>query len=119
MSGNAEAIAAVFPCLAGAARRDGLVDMPAASWAEVLGDALAALAAGQAAEARDHLVALYLCRVATYWREIEQLGKPGAIDALLDEQSTLVAAAVSRRGLRCRNRPPMDFRAGPWADAAG
>lgn len=120
MTGNADAIAAVFPCLAGAAAgRDGLVDMPAARWAEVLGDALAALAAGRATEARDHLVALYLCRVATYWREIEQSGEPGAIDALLDEQSALVAAAVSRRGLRFTSLPPMDFRPGPWADGAG
>jgi glucosylglycerate synthase len=119
MTTHAAAIAAAFPCLAGAtAQRDGLVDMPAARWAEVLGDGLAALAAGRAVEARDHLVALYLCRVATYWREIERLRAPDAIDALLDEQSAMVSAAVSRRNIRFGSRPPMDFQVGPWAEDA-
>ena len=119
LAANADAITEVFPCLAGAVPgRDGLVGMPAALWAEVLGDALAALAAGRAAEARDHLVALYLCRVAAYWQEIERLQAADAIDALLDEQSALVSAAVSRRGLRFTARPPMDFRPGPWAEGA-
>ena len=119
LSGRTGPIAEAFPCLAGAAPGpDGLVDMPAALWAEVLGDALAALAGGRATEARDHLVALYLCRVAAYWREIERLGSPEAIDALLDEQSALVSAAVARRRLRFAARPAMDFRTGPWAEAA-
>jgi hypothetical protein len=119
LSGHARTVAEVFPCLAGAAPAPGgLVAMPAALWAEVLGDALTALADGKPAEARDHLVALYLCRVAAYWREIERLGSPEAIDALLDEQSALVSAAVARRRLRFTARPAMDFRTGPWAEAA-
>jgi glucosylglycerate synthase len=117
LADHAGVVADVFPCLAGAVPGpDGLVDMPASLWAEVLADALAGLAAGRACEARDHLVALYLCRVAAYWREIERLARPAAIDALLDEQSALVSAAVSRRGLRFAARPPMDFRPGPWAE---
>jgi len=119
MQRNAAAIAAVFPCLDGVPRADdSLPQMPAATWADVLADALTALAGGRGAEARDHLVALYLCRVRTYWQEIERLHRPGAIDALLDEQSALVAGAVSRRDLRFTVRPPMDFRAGAWADGA-
>lgn len=118
LSGHANKITEEFPCLAGAAPGpNGLVEIPAALWAEVLGDALAALARGKPTEARDHLVALYLCRVATYWREIEQLGSPEAIDALLDEQSAMVRAAVARRRLRFAARPTMDFRTGPWAGA--
>lgn len=117
LSGHAGAVTEMFPCLAGAVPEPGgLVDMPAELWAEVLGDALAAVAAGRAAEARDHLVALYLCRVAAYWREIERLRDPEAIDALLDEQSEMVRTAVARRRLRFAIRPPMDFRAGPWAE---
>lgn len=119
LSGHAEAVAEVFPCLARVAPGpDGLVDMPASRWAEVLGDGLAAVAAGRAVAARDHLVALYLCRVAAYWREIGRLRDPQAIDALLDEQSEIVRAAVARRRLRFAVRPPMDFRAGPWAESA-
>jgi glucosylglycerate synthase len=117
MLGNADAIAAVFPSLGGAPRAgDGLPQVPAATWAEVLADALTALAEGRGTEARDHLVALYLCRVRSYWREIEHLRWPDAIDALLDEQSALVADAVSRRSLRFTIRPPMDFRPGAWAE---
>jgi hypothetical protein len=56
--------------------------------------------------------------VAAYWQEIERLPSPEAIDALLDEQSGLVRAAVTRRGLRFTARPPMDFQAGPWTEAA-
>ena len=92
--------------------------MPAALWAQVLADALAALAGGRGEQARDHLVALYLCRVRIYWAEMDRLGAPDAIDALLDEQSALVADAVSRRSLRFAVRPPMDFRAGAWTDGA-
>jgi glucosylglycerate synthase len=120
LSRNAGAMAALFPCLGAEFFQapGALPGMPAPAWAEVLADALTALADGRGAEARDHLVALYLCRVLTYWQEIEQLGDPDAIDALLDEQSALVAVAVSRRSLRFAVRPPMDFRVGQWADGA-
>ena len=119
MAGNADVIAGLFPCLAGAPRAgDGLVEMPATLWAQVLAGALAALADGRGEQARDHLVALYLCRVRTYWAEIDRLGAPDAIDALLDEQSALVADAVSRCSLRFAVRPPMDFRPGAWTDGA-
>ena len=48
---------------------------------------------------RDHLVALYLFRVMTYWEEIQHCTGE-QVDALLDEQTELVIAEVARRGLR-------------------
>jgi hypothetical protein len=114
---NADAISEVFPCLTEAVPGPhGLAGMPAALWAEVLADALAAVEAGRGVEARDHLVALFVCRVAAHWQEIEQLGTPEAIDAVLDEQSAMVSAAISRRAPQFTVRPPMEFRPGPWTE---
>jgi hypothetical protein len=110
------AVFELFPSVEQAERaEDGSPVLPAGVWAEVLADALAALAGGRGAEARDHLVALYLCRVMTYWEEIERLGDPAEIDAALDGQTDAVVVAVARRDLRFAAAPPMDFRPGPWA----
>jgi glucosylglycerate synthase len=82
----------------------------------VLADALAAVAADRAAEARDHLVALYLCRVMTYWDEIERMGDPAAIDAALDAQTaTVIRAVARRRGLELTVAPPLSLNPGAWA----
>jgi hypothetical protein len=111
-----DAIFRLFPGVERAERRkDASLVLPAGAWAEVLADALVALAGGQAVEARDHLVALYLCRVVTYWEEIERLGDPAEIDAALDRQTVAVVSAVARRDLCFTAAPPMDFRPGPWA----
>jgi hypothetical protein len=109
----------LFPTVVSAPRTpDGLMTLDAAAWAGVLSDMLSALARGRAVEARDHLVALYLCRVQTYWEEIERLDDPAAIDALLDEQTAAVVAAVSKRELRFDTGPPMMFNPGFWAEEA-
>jgi glucosylglycerate synthase len=110
------AIGCLFPSLDGAVwTRDGLVVVDAAAWAEVLADALAAVAAGRAAEGRDHLVALYLCRVMTYWDEIERMGDPAAIDAALDAQTAGVIRAVARRRLELTVAPSLALSSGVWA----
>jgi hypothetical protein len=110
-------IAAVFPGLASASRgRDGLIAVDAATWAELLADAIAAVASGDAAQARDHLVALYLCRVITYWQEIDRMAIPAVIDAALDAQTAAVVKTVAQRNLFLSVRPPTAFRPGYWAE---
>jgi hypothetical protein len=115
LSCHRDEVTALFPSLGEAAwEPEGLMVVDAAAWAEVLADALGALAAGKARQARDHLVALYLCRVFTYWDEIEDLGEPGAIDAALDAQTAQVIRAVARRKLQFPSMPPMALIPGAW-----
>ncbi len=67
-------------------------------WPHVLADALAALSAGWFEAARDHLVALYVNRVLTFWEEID--GLSGAeVDGLLDRQAALTVRAVRERDI--------------------
>ena len=111
------ALACLFPSLSRSAfAADGLAVLDALVWGEVLADALAAVAAGRAAEARDHLVALYLCRVMTYWDEMELMDDPAAIDAALDAQTATVIRAVAlRHGLELTVDPPPSLNPGAWA----
>ncbi len=81
----------------------------------MLADALAAVAEGRAEQARDHLVALYLCRVMSYWDEIERLDDPAAIDAAIDAQARAVIRAVARRELSFGAAPTMKFSSGAWS----
>jgi hypothetical protein len=113
-----EAVACFFPSLGQAPWTCGLWRIDAATWAEVLADALEGLAAGHAQEARDHLVALYLCRVMTYWEEIDLLHDLIAIDKALDAQTEAAIRAVSRRGLDFTLTPPMTLSPGAWRGGA-
>ncbi|WP_309112270.1 family 2 glycosyl transferase [Saccharothrix sp.] len=68
----------------------------AEDWPHVLADAVAAVAGGRFEAARDHLVALYVNRVMTFWEEID--GLAGAeIDRLLDRQAARTVEAVQGR----------------------
>lgn len=96
---NTDAIASVFPTVGSAPRANWGFRIDAHAWAAVLGDALDGLAAGHHAQVRDHLVALYLSRVMTYWEEIAYFTND-EVDALLDEQTDHVVAEVARRGVR-------------------
>jgi hypothetical protein len=119
LSRHHRAVARMFPSTADVPRwQDGLVRIDSQTWPAVLADALAGLAAGHAVQARDHLVALYLCRVRTYWDEIEQLAEPEAIDVLLDAQTTAVVDAIAARKLAFATGPPMAFNPGFWAEGA-
>ncbi|MEU5696604.1 family 2 glycosyl transferase [Actinosynnema sp. NPDC020468] len=80
-------------------------------WPHVLADALVAVTRGRFTAARDHLVALYVNRVLTFWDEIE--GLPDAeIDALLDRQAVDTADAV-----RAKRPAPGGWSASPRFDA--
>ena len=110
-------IARLFPSLAGVQHAPWGYLIGYLRWAELLADLLAAAATGEAERARDHLVALYLSRVMTYWSEIEERS-PAEVDALLDAQAEAVAAAVAARGVSFTGaRPSMAFHAGFWAEA--
>ncbi|ONI80258.1 family 2 glycosyl transferase [Saccharothrix sp. ALI-22-I] len=65
-------------------------------WPQILADAVAAVAEGRFEPARDHLVALYVNRVMTFWDEIEGLGD-GEIDELLDRQAAQTVRAVQEK----------------------
>lgn len=87
-----------------------------ADWAELLADSLCYLAAtGELATTRDDLVAMYFCRVMTYWDEIDGLTAQG-VDRMLTSQTAAICEAVSRQSARFRHSSlPTGFTAGYWA----
>ncbi len=108
-------IVRLYPSLRGASQAPWGYRIDHRLWAQLIADLLTALAAGESERARDHLVALYLSRVMTYWEEIEGRS-PAQIDTLLDTQAEAVADAVSSRDLTFSGASlPMTFRAGFWA----
>ena len=84
------------------------------TWPEVLADAMDGLAAGEHELVRDHLVALYLLRVMTYWDEIDGLAGE-AIDELLDRQVAATVEEVQARSIRFEAPAPEGFEPGYWA----
>ncbi|MGM1060191.1 family 2 glycosyl transferase [Saccharothrix sp. Mg75] len=84
-------------------------------WPHVLADALAAVSAGRFEQARDHLVALYVNRVMTFWDEIEGLDDD-AIDDLLDRQAARTVEAVRDKRIALGGRTgPDGFDVRHWA----
>jgi hypothetical protein len=82
-------------------------------WPTVLADAIVALASGEFMSARDHLIALYLNRLMTWWREVEKLPSV-EVDALLDQQARDTAKVVDERGLTFGVAAPDEFSRGHW-----
>jgi glucosylglycerate synthase len=96
-------------------------DLPAASWGvrigtqdwpHILADAVETLSRGGFQCVRDHLIALYVGRVLSFWSEID--GMCGAeIDALLDRQAGDTVKAVAERSITFTGRhPPAVFDRG-------
>lgn len=118
LRGHDQEITEMFPSLARATPTSWGLWLDGRLWAQVLAEALQAVADGSAVPARDHLVALYLSRVMSYWREIEHL-QPNAIDVLLQEQARSVCEQVSARRLSfAAVRPPHRFDPGYWERTA-
>ncbi len=85
-------------------------------WPSLLADALAALAAGELERSRDHLIALCVNRVMTFWTEIEGLATPD-VDALLHRQARETARAVAERAIVFAAPPaPAAFHPGRWLE---
>lgn len=84
-------------------------------WPHILADALAGVARGRFEAARDHLVALYVNRVLTFWEEIDGL-RDGEIDGLLDRQAAETVRAVRDRRITLGGRSgPAGFDVRHWA----
>jgi hypothetical protein len=84
-------------------------------WPHLLVDALERVGEGCFEAARDHLMALFVNRVFTFWAEIEGLDSEG-IDGLLDRVATDTASIAALRGIRFGAAPPDGpFTAGRWA----
>jgi hypothetical protein len=83
-------------------------------WPLLLADALQGLAAGELEASRDHLIALCVNRVMTFWTEIEGLST-AAVDELLERQVRETAREVAGRDI-VFGPPPAErpFGAGYW-----
>jgi len=83
-------------------------------WPHLLADAVAGVARGRFESARDHLVALYVNRVLTFWEEIEGLDGD-RIDALLDRQAADTVHAVrSKKITFAGSTAPAGFHENHW-----
>jgi hypothetical protein len=83
-------------------------------WPHVLADAVDVLATGRFGQARDHLIALYVNRVLSFWDEIDGLSGV-EIDALLDRQVSDTVKAVADRSIVFGRTPlPTGFDRGHW-----
>jgi hypothetical protein len=84
-------------------------------WPHVLADAIELLGQGCFQLARDHVIALYVNRVLSFWDEIA--GLPGAeIDALLDRQASDTVKAIADRSIVFGSTVvPTGFDRGHWS----
>ena len=83
-------------------------------WPPLLADAVQTLAAGHFQSARDHLIALYVSRVLSFFEEIEQLNDT-EINALLDRQALHTVKMVSDRSITFAGPPASaEFDRGFW-----
>ncbi|XVS61344.1 family 2 glycosyl transferase [Actinosynnema sp. CA-299493] len=96
LAAHRDEVRALFPSAGSAPSAPWGLRVTAEDWPEVLADGLAAVAAGRFESARDHLVALYVNRVLTFWDEIDGL-RDEEVDGLLDRQAVWTVRAVRRR----------------------
>jgi glucosylglycerate synthase len=107
-------VARMFPTLGQLSRAPWGRRIDTSAWPEVLADGLAAVAAGGRRAARDHLIALYVNRMLSFWDEIAQHSS-AEVDALLDRQARETHKAVAGRALVFGGREPADdFSRGLW-----
>ncbi|MFD7657657.1 family 2 glycosyl transferase [Actinosynnema sp. NPDC059797] len=105
----------LFPSAASAGVAPWGLRVTTEDWPHVLADAVAAVARGRFEAARDHLVALYVNRVLTFWEEIDGL-RDTEVDALLDRQAAETVTAVRGRRIALGGRTgPTGFDVRHWA----
>ncbi|QFZ19304.1 hypothetical protein [Saccharothrix syringae] len=108
-------VRALFPSASAVGPAPWGLRVGADEWPHILADALAAVARGRFEPARDHLVALYVNRVLTFWEEIDGL-RDAEIDGLLDRQAAETVRAVQARGIVLGGGPgPSGFDVRHWA----
>jgi hypothetical protein len=109
----------LFPSAVGLPDAPWGVRISTQDWPHILADAVEALSRSSADGGfqcvRDHLIALYVGRVLSFWPEID--GMSGAeVDALLDRQAGDTVKAVAERSITFTGRRcPAVFGRGHWA----
>ncbi|HEX7659806.1 MAG TPA: glycosyltransferase [Pseudonocardiaceae bacterium] len=118
LAANGGEFVELFPSAAGLPEAPWGLRVGADRWPSLLVDALEALAGGHFLAARDHLIALYVNRVFSFWDEIAGLDG-NQIDDLLDRVASATAAEVARRNIRFDGvATPSNFTTGMWAGLA-
>jgi glucosylglycerate synthase len=88
-------------------------------WCTLLADALVGLTPSTFYTVRDGLVALYLCRVFTYWQTIAEY-TPSEIDALLYNQAASLGHVLSNHHALIPHMMwrdlPSSLNPGPWSE---
>lgn len=98
LAAHAAEVRAHFRGVAGLPSAPWGVRITTQDWPPLLVDAVATLARGDFQLARDHLIALYINRVLSFWDEID--GLTGAeIDALLDRQASDTVKMMADRAI--------------------
>jgi hypothetical protein len=106
----------LFPAAAGLSEAPWGLRVGLEDWPQLLADCLEGVAKGEFERSRDHLIALYVNRVMTFWDEIDGLG-PQEIDSLLDRQTSETAHAVRERSIVFDTpQVPGAFDPGRWAE---
>ncbi|MEV0681406.1 family 2 glycosyl transferase [Actinosynnema sp. NPDC050436] len=119
LAAHRDGVARVFPSARGLRPAPWGLRVTTDEWPALLSDALAAVAGGLFEPARDHLVALYVNRVLTFWEEIDGL-TGGEVDRLLDRQAAATARAVRDRGVPLGGAGgPERFDVRHWAGFTG
>jgi hypothetical protein len=104
----------MFPTVAGLPTAPWGVRIRTQDWPVLLANSIQALAGGQFQAARDHLIALYINRVLSFFEEIEQLND-SETNALLDRQTRHTAKAISERSVTfAPDTAPQTFDRGYW-----
>jgi hypothetical protein len=105
----------LFPAAAGLPEAPWGLRIATQDWPHLLADAVEALSWGMFQPARDHLIALFVNRVLSFWDEID--GLSGAeIDALLDRQASDTVKAIADRQITFSGATgPSGFDRGHWA----
>jgi hypothetical protein len=89
-------------------------------WCALLTDCLANLEPPNFYAIRDDLVALFLCRVSTYWQQIA--GRtPAEIDAMIYDQAVTLQRILAEHRVSlprlAKEDIPAELRPGPWAES--
>ncbi|MET0134084.1 MAG: glycosyltransferase [Kibdelosporangium sp.] len=105
----------IFPASAGLRGAPWGMRIETEDWPHLLADAVETLAGGLFRPVRDHLIALYINRVLSFWDEIADLSSI-EIDALLDRQAGDTVKAVAERLVVFDGTPgPGEFDRGHWS----
>ncbi|MGH3803727.1 MAG: hypothetical protein ACRDTD_27065, partial [Pseudonocardiaceae bacterium] len=113
---NASDIATLFPSVIGLPECPWGPWISTARWPWVLIDALRGLANGHFHRSRDHLVALYVSRLMTFWQEIEHRTNIEVAN-LLHQQFDDIVKVVAKNSMEFSGPPESAaLNAGYWGE---